>query len=325
MADCHDLFQDYLTKIRLNETKRSELRDIRNANRKRIKKHFREVLKRLVPLFYGQGSYMMRTTATPLDGEYDIDDGVYLQGLGTDESTWPTPETVHGWIVDATTGFTDEAPKDKKTCVRVRYAGNFHLDLPIYAMSASGVPKIFVKGTKPFESDPRGFTEWFCGHVKGSGEQLRSVVRYLKGWRDKQQGGASIASGLALTILATDHFVADERDDISLVRTVERIYAHLEGGGKISKPVTPYEDLSEKWTEIQRNNFLTKLKNLRDRGQDAIDEEDLSVASGIWNKLLGDRFEVVAPDDEDSKQDTSSSRLKTSQPALLPNTPARSA
>lgn len=325
MADCHDLFQEYLTKITLSEAKRRDLRGIRNANRRRIKKYFRDELKRELPLFFGQGSYMMRTTANPLNGEYDIDDGVYLQGLGTDESTWPAPETVHGWIVAATAGFTDEPPQDKATCIRVRYAGNFHLDLPIYAMSAAGVPKIFVKGMTPFESDPRGFTEWFCARVKLHGQQLCSIVRYLKGWRDYQQGGARIASGLALTILAANHLVTDERDDVALVRTVAAIYTHLELGGRIAKPVVPYEDLAADWTPTQRANFLSKLKNLRDRGQDALDEEERSVASGIWNKLFGGRFVVVAPDDAGAKRGGPSTPLQTARPAILPNIPVRSA
>lgn len=320
MADCHDLFQNYLEKISLTEAKRENLRGIRNANRSRIKEYFREVLKKEPPLFYSQGSYMMRTGINPLDGEYDIDDGVYLQGLGTDESLWPTPETVHGWIVAATEGFTNEPPQDKPTCVRVRYAGNYHLDLPIYAMSASNVPKLFKKGSEPFESDPRGFTTWFQERVNSHGQQLRYIVRYLKAWRDYQQGGAVVASGLALTILTANHFTADDRDDVALVKTVEAIYTYIEWGGSITKPVTPYEDLAADWTDNQRANFLTKLKNLRDRGRDALDEEEKSVASGIWRRLLGDRFPEVQPDDSNK-----TNAFKTSQPAILPSTPARSA
>lgn len=322
MADCHDVFQTYLSKITLSEAKRKDLRATRNANRGRIREHFREVLERPVPLFYSQGSYMMRTGVNPLDGEYDIDDGIYLQGLGTDESKWPTPETVHRWIVAATTGFTDEPPQDKRTCVRVRYAGNFHLDLPIYAISATGVPKIFVKGTTPFESDPRGFSDWFAQQVALLGTQLRRMVRNMKGWRDYQGGGARVASGLALTILTANHFSGDARDDVALVRTVERMITHLEWGGFVTKPVRPFEDLSARWTATQRSNFITKLCHLRDRGQDALEEEERTVASGIWNRVLGEHFPVVP---EDTDKEARWTPQRTTRPALLPTVPARSA
>lgn len=50
-----------------------------------------------------------------------------------DQAKWPTPETVHNWLVKATDGHTNEKPIDKKTCVRVVYAGQYHVDLPAYA------------------------------------------------------------------------------------------------------------------------------------------------------------------------------------------------
>lgn len=224
----------------------------------------------------------MRTGINPLDGEYDIDDGVYL-GLGTDKvivADSLKPYTVGSWRPPKALPMSRH--KTKPTCVRVRYAGNYHLDLPIYAMSASDVPDFFKKGSEPFESDPRGFTTWFQERVNRHGQQLRYIVRYLKAWRDYQQGGAVVASGLALTILTANHFTADDRDDVALVKTVEAIYTYIEWGGSITKPVTPYEDLAADWTDNQRANFLTKLKNLRDRGRDALDEEEKSVASGIW-------------------------------------------
>ena len=45
----------------------------------------------------------MKTVVNPLgDKEYDLDDGIYIQGyddLEMDE--WVTPATVHAWIKDA--------------------------------------------------------------------------------------------------------------------------------------------------------------------------------------------------------------------------------
>lgn len=261
MANMHDEFQEYLEKIRLTSAKRTKLKDSRKANRDRIKKHFRETLKREAPMFHGQGSYSMHTNLNPLAGEYDIDDGAYLQGLGTDQSQWPTSETVHGWIVDAVKDATSEAPKDKARCVRVRYAADYHIDLPIYAMNSSDVPMLFEKGEKPYESDPRAFTNWFNKQVRDKGAQLKPVVRYLKGWRDFKGGGAKIASGLALTILASEQFCPCEREDEALVKTVQNMVAHMEYPGHITKPVTPYEDLTKDWTEAQRQNFIDALKN----------------------------------------------------------------
>jgi len=324
MANMHDEFKEYLEKIRLTSAKRTKLKDSRNANRDRIKKHFQEVLKREIPRFHGQGSYSMHTNLNPLVGEYDIDDGVYLQGLGTDQNQWPTAETVHCWIVDAVEYATSEPPTDKSRCVRVRYADDYHIDLPIYAMNANAVPMLFEKGKNPYESDPRAFTEWFNKQVLEKGTQLKPIVRYLKGWRDYKGGGAKIASGLALTILASEQFCAHVYDDEALVRTVQKIVTHVEYSRYIYKPVKPYEDLTQNWTDEQRQNFLEQLKNLRDRGQDALDEEDRSTASGIWRKLLGERFPEVR-DLPESGSSSGGVAIKTSVPTMIPTGSARSA
>lgn len=326
MANTHKQFQDYLGKIRLTAAKRDNLKGSRKANRDRICKHFGEVLKRPVPEFKGQGSFSMRTNLNPLNGaEYDLDDGVYLLGLGTDESKWPTPETVHGWIVDAVKNATSEPPINKARCVRVRYAADYHIDLPIYARDANGVPKIFELRKPPYESNPVAFTEWFNQQVSDKGSQLKPIARYLKGWRDFQGGDAKIASGLALTILASNHFIKCDRDDEALVKVVGAMVSHLEWGGSIKKPVTPFEDLSANWTSDQRSKFIAKLKTLRDRGQDALDEDEdaegLETATGIWRQLLGDRFPLV----EAPEKNKSGAPLQTPSPVIIPSQPARSA
>ena len=304
MANTHKQFQQYLDAIRLSSDKRTSLKISRKANRKRIKTHFTEVLKKSEPKFYGQGSYMMHTILNPLEsGEYDLDDGVYLQGLGTDSTEWPKAETVQGWIADAVRGYTKEEPQKKARCVRVRYqdagSGKYHIDLPAYVLNAQGVPLLFERGKDlPTESDPKSFTEWFDSKASSKGKQLRFIVRYLKGWRDCKKGDARVASGLALSILAAEKFVAHERDDQAFVAVVKAMVSHLECGGSICKPVTPYEDLTANWTSDQRQKFITALKKLRDDGQDALDasDEEISAATKIWNRLFGSRFPIVEDD-----------------------------
>jgi cyclic GMP-AMP synthase DncV-like protein len=317
MADCHDLFREFLGEIRLSESKKASLRTSRNANRERIRDHFRDALKKEVPKFHGQGSYNMHTMVNPLDDDYDIDDGVYLQSLGTDQSKWPSCATVHGWIIDATKGYTKTAPASRSKCVRVPYVG-YHVDLPCYALNLANVPMLFRKGKDPIESDPREFSKWFKDNVKAHGDQLRDHIRYLKGWRDHQGGDALLASGCALTILASNHFIADGRDDVSLVKTVSLIHSYMAAGGKITKPVTPYENLDGAWTQRQRENYIKKLKNFVDRGNDALAEESKAVASGIWRQLLGNRFPVVE-EEEKSNKAYAGSALRTSAPAILGN------
>jgi hypothetical protein len=324
MANCDDLFQTFDENISVSSARKKKLRKSRNAIRDRIRKHFKEVLKVAVPKFHGQGSYSMDTLENPLEGcDYDIDDGVYLQHLGDDPAKWPTAATVHQWIVDATTGYTDQDPQDRPRCVRVIYKGDppYHVDLPCYVMSASDVPLLFDKSREkassglvsPYESDPRAMTDWFVDRVDED-DQVRRIVRYSKAWKDYQRdSGAGVAKGLALTILMTETVVSDARDDIAFVKTVSAAYTRLSTNISIKKPLTPFEDLTAAWTTKQREDFLDRLKQLRDRGNDALDEESKEKAAKIWQKVLGDRFPDAEPEDDKKKEKA----LRTSAPAII--------
>ena len=114
MADCHDLFQEFNGEISISKTQGETLKKSRNAIRSRIKKHFKEELEVTAPNFFQQGSFALKTVINPLSGEYDLDDGVYLQHLEDDKSDWLTTETVHRQIFKAIEDHTDQDAKDKK-------------------------------------------------------------------------------------------------------------------------------------------------------------------------------------------------------------------
>ena len=75
----------------------------------------------------------MKTLVNPIEGEFDLDDGIYLQGYeDLDFDDWVVPSTVHSWIKKAVDERTEQDVIDKDTCVRVPYASGYHIDLPIY-------------------------------------------------------------------------------------------------------------------------------------------------------------------------------------------------
>lgn len=325
MADCHDLFIKYHDEIKLGSEKKESLRTSRNAVRDKIKNYFKDTKGVTAPKFYGQGSYMMGTMVNPIDGEYDIDDGVYLQHLGEDESKWPTTSTAHSWVINAVKGHTSTDPIDKNTCVRVIYKNHYHIDLPIYVIK-DDIPRLAHKSKGWVNSDPRAFTNWFIDKVKENGEQLRRIVKYLKAWADYKNQSAStkMPSGIIVTILVANNFVSsDGRDDEALVGTVRNILDTLEESFSCKKPVEPYEDLLEGWSDTRKDNFLNKLNTLCDKGNQALElesgkEEDASLK---WQDLLGDRF----PKHETPKKEHSEAARSTSAPAALYHNNGRSA
>lgn len=309
MANCNDLFQDFYEKIKLSTSKRKDLKDAKDRIRKRIVKHFKDTRKEQAPEFRIQGSYATATIVNPIDGEFDIDDGVYLQNLDPDKSEWPVPKTVHKWVYEAVEGHTSEDPIDKRTCIRVVYSGHYHVDLPVYGIYDKE-PYLAEKEKGWHVSDPEAITNWINDEVKNKGKQLRRIIRYIKAWSDNKARSGKLPSGFVLTVLVSNNYEKSERDDSSFAGTIRRIYYQILASTTILNPVDKDENLSDNITESQFENFRERLSTLLSNAGDALKEESKMKACKKWKREFGDRF----PKCEDLSEDVAT---VTSAPAIL--------
>lgn len=309
MADCHNLFKDFFVNIKLSDSKKSNLIEARDAIRNRINNYFKDTMNAKVPNFYEQGSFAMDTIVTPLDGEFDIDYGVYLQNLPPND--WPAPHTVHSWIFKAVEGHTNEVPKDKITCVRVIYAGQYHVDLPIYNSSIEN-SYLAEKGEKGWhESNPIAFTKWFIEVAKREGEQLRRIVHYTKAWADFKSSNIKLLNSFILTILVVNHFKNSDRDDVSFSSTMKNIHESVNISTVIANPIDSTEIVSERISGPQWSNFNEKISSLLENASNALKDDDKEEASKTWKKVFGERFPIYKGPKEGDKP------LATTAPAIL--------
>lgn len=290
MANTHTLFQSFCSDITLSTSKSQSLKTSRNALRSDIKSWFSDEEKKQ-PSFCWQGSYSMKTLTNPLSGgEYDLDDGIYINGYeNTDTENWPAPSTVHSWVKKAVQNRTSQDPIDKDTCIRVPYKAGYHIDLPIYIMK-DDIAHLAHKSKGWMESDPKAFRSWFLDKVTDSdyGEQLRSIVKYLKAWKDYK--GISL-KGIEITILAAENFEQySDRDDKCLRDTIGAIIETLEDNFSCIKPVIPGEDLFDDISDSKKNSILNGLKNLKSNLDQAINATDEKTASEYLRKSFGTRF-----------------------------------
>ena len=203
--------------------------------------------------------------------------------------------------MEATDGHTNEKPVDKRTCVRVRYARQYHVDLPAYA-KLNGTFMLAEKGgTGWHSSDSKVLTEWFNNHVQTQGEQLRRIVRYLKAWADYQsQKRGKVPNGLILTVLATLNFRPHARDDKALADTLAAISVAIDPIFSVLNPVDTMEELTSRLSDTQKRRFQDAISDFASDVSEAINHESRRAASEIWQDQLGDRFlllklEIVPP------------------------------
>lgn len=292
MADLDSLYSDFYDEITLSRSKRDNLTTGRNAIRKIIKDHFMDEGQN-APKFRMQGSFAMKTTVNPIDdNEYDLDDGVYLQGYSdVMQDEWPLTRKVHGWVCDAVIGHTKADPEDKTSCVRVRYENGYHIDLPSYIIK-NNTCYLASKKQGWIESDPKAFKDWFLNYVVNYpytyGEQLRRTVKYLKAWRD--YCNVNLES-ITVTILAAEHFNSySSRDDKAVYNTVVAIVNSLSQNFSCHKPVTPFEELLDDYSDRDKSEVLDALKSYRDTLLQAINEKDEKEASLKLRSIYGKRF-----------------------------------
>lgn len=318
MANCHNLFQIYHNAILIDSNKKKDLIKGRNALRAKIRKYFREEKEgEIAPVFASQGSYKMGTLVTPPkeedeSAEYDLDDGIYFKGKKEERKS---VTTYHTWIMNAVDGHTKDII-DKTTCVRVTYAKDYHIDLPIYFFANdSACPQLAHKSKDWIDSDPRAFANWFSNKTDVNG-QLKRIIRYLKGWRDYRNSKKScpkMPSGMILTILGTQNFVENERDDISLFETLKKIQQTLENDYRCFRPTTPTdEDLFAKYSDAQKNYFMEQLKAFCESAGFALEHPIPKDACIEWQKHLGLRFccDAANEDVEEANQYQRKPRIK---------------
>ncbi|PTQ86788.1 CBASS cGAMP synthase [Agitococcus lubricus] len=113
-------------------------------------------------------------------------------------------------------------------------------------------------------SDCEKVREWFlkkCAEHPGNGQQLKAIVRYLKGWRDQhwKEGGPT---SILLMIITVQHYkYADSRDDQALFTVTQNLATSLKNEVYASIDEHEEKDFNSA-TPQQRLEYANKAKEL---------------------------------------------------------------
>jgi hypothetical protein len=140
------------------------------------------------------------------------------------------------------------------------------------------------------------------------GKQFRRVIRYLKRWKDyqKSKGVMPSITGIAITILVYYHFspqykdrFANTPDDLlALKSTLDNYLTELRMGNKgIILPVDPKNNLLEKFTTKQLEDFETKITELQKAVAIAYNDVDPIRSCVELRAVFGDDFPEMSLDE----------------------------
>lgn len=257
-----------------------------------------------------QGSYKYGTLIKPVHRgeEYDVDVGVYFKWV-RDGNAEPAPEQLRDWVqaelleykrLETAVKSVEQPPKER--CSRAVYSKQFHIDTPVYHLDPDAdLRRLACLSGKWEVSDPKVFHKWFKNAVGDDGrEQLRRLVRYLKGWAAVAFEDTKIArpSSILLTVLATEAFnsqllgLITRDDEDALILVVQRITDRLRGSQVVLNPAEPEknENLNripdEAW-----DYFFATLEGLNLAATRASDANDEAAAALAW----ADAFSFLMP------------------------------
>lgn len=291
MANCHDYLIKFSETISLSASKKEILTKRREANQARIRDHFKEKHPAYTPQFYIQGSQKNGTPIVYKDNTCDLDDGVFFL-----KKPDVTGTTLQDWVYDAVSTDTKGGATHKKRCIRVNYTDGCNIDIPVlYKEENDAHPRLAVRNENWADDDPKEFVNWY---KESKTPQLTRMVKILKAWCDERS--CKMPSGMSMTILAEKHFKENERDDIVLRDLLSDMYNDLSqvGHWKCIMPTFPYDDLFADYDDTVARNFLSHLVGFRDDAMKACDENSLILATKLWWKHLGDRFDIAKKEPE---------------------------
>ena len=341
MKNCHkEIIAFHDQKVTLPNKERTEMRQRRNANRKRLKSGLRRDKEPSPIQCRSQGSYSMRTMVQQPDKDYDIDDGIYfdiekLKGpRGGDKTASDAKEMVCKALHNER---FSKPPESRTNCVRVYYQAGYHVDMPVYRRVTrtnpwTGETETWdeLASTSWKRSNPTAVTKWFLDENrrqspdKENGGQLRRIVRMLKAFaRSRASWRERIASGFMITKLVVEEYQpCDGRDDVALYNTVAAIRGRLNWNLVINHPTVEGETVTSGPNDARPRFLRGRLCWAMNQLDDLFNSNCTRKQSlEAWDKVFGTEFFINRLKEESRSQQRAGAGLAPTP--LIRRTPSR--
>jgi hypothetical protein len=230
-------------------------------------------------------------------------DGVYFrkEDLVGDRGAEMTSLQARQMVRDAVDdGKFKTPPEVRSNCVRVYYEKGYHVDLPVYRRVVTSTAlgeEVYYElaassGWK--RSDAADVSDWYEDERAKSadGVQLRRINRDLKKYarsRDSWRGG--ILSGFGISVLTTERFRHNDREDRALYSTMVAIRDRLNWDLQVQHPVTPGDYITSGPDDTRARCFRDKLNEAIDTLQPLFDADcTRERALKCWDKVFATTF-----------------------------------
>lgn len=263
-----------------------------------------------------QGSVASRTSVRPIEtDEYDVD---VVYPLDLDSLVTADPAPILDWFETrlARSATYSERMVRMNRCVRINYAGDFHMDI-IPATDSLSDKQPYAVAARDLadwlQTDPVGFAAWVAmqdarsGYRDGNGSGIfNRSVRYLKRWRDHFfTDDAKPSSILLVTILGkheasrtynppvVDPLFPTYKNEAAYLYDLLRLTLSCLDApphSAFEHPTNPGEDLGGSWVSDYLGEFLDCVRMTIDHLSQAISSSSRETAIEHYQDALGPSF-----------------------------------
>ena len=292
----NEYFQLFHQKIGLDKTRMERIKRAHATLRKNLEND--DMVKNIMYETFLQGSYKIGTSIKPRNGkEFDVDVVVALNLEDEYGNRMPPSEAIELlYSVLKSNPIYKKKVKRKDRCVRIDYAGDFHMDV-VPTHYDEFFDTLYVpdrKVEKWSETNPKGYIQWCSDKNDEFNGKFTRVAKFLKWWRNRVFGMDSAVKSIILTTLIGEHFSSDcSADADALLGTVRNLNIFLQWNSsvpRISNPSLSTEDLARDWKQEHYETFKSRVDSLLKKIEDAYHEEDLEKSIEKWRNIFGDVF-----------------------------------
>ncbi len=273
-----------------------------------------------------QGSWAHETIIKPADGvEFDADFMLVME----EQPDWAdSPKRyiteVHAALTRNGT-YKDRVRPPKCRCVRVVYAGDYHVDVVPFVVLSDG-RQVIVNGDDDEweDTDPAGFTAWMKAKNDITGGNLKRVIRLLKYLRDHRDNFRRTRSVLITAMLGERVDAANKIGDPSYYEDLPTTFYHLitdlndwlqtnptkpsiaDPSGATDPDGNPIT-FDHRWTEDIYQAFRKKIFTIAADTKTAY-EDDTSIEHSLelWQKVFGPDFKLPPASSSSGSSDATS-------------------
>lgn len=283
--------------VNLDQTRLDRLQESVNALENFLSEHhvFSQIFVDSIPA----GSWAFRTIIRPVgkDDEFDADMLLYVK----ERRDWQPKDYIEQLWLAFRDHETYKPKAERKTrCVRIDYAGDFHIDVVPYL--ERGGPHYITNRCKPegvgsFElSDPEKFTAWIDERQRVTNGHFIKTIRLIKYLRDFKNTFVckSIILMTLIGNLVEETPSQTTYPDVpsTMVTLMGKLAKWLPGAmPNIFDPAGTGDNFSARYKdEWDYDNFRACIINYAARMQSAYDEADVDTSVRKWRDIFGDQF-----------------------------------